>query len=110
MLNIANLYFESHVTIEPVEGVRLKLFQEICKEWKFRVADLLLQDKLTPSKKDMFATGSHFDMQILSFRMASLLQSLAINKFVIYRYKIEMTLVDSKFKDEFGVWTSNASE
>jgi len=97
------LYYEAHVTIEPVFDDRLDKFTAICKERKFRVADLVMQkrkeDTAERSKYDSFCTGHGPDGQELKTRMFSLLDDLKKEAYQIWRYKIEVVPLDSRYND-----------
>jgi hypothetical protein len=94
-------YYECHVTIDPVDGALLKEFTDICKENQFRVAALYMKKgtTLSPSDVDQFCTSRHTQYDVLYRRMLSLLWVLQGRGFVIRRYKIESTLLDSKYDD-----------
>jgi hypothetical protein len=98
------LYFECHITIEPVFDQRLELFHGMSKRHGFHVAELLMQKRFqdTPqrSKLDSFATGRSKDYNDLFARMEELIGSLQANEFEVWRYKIENTLIDSKYGDD----------
>lgn len=98
-----SLYYESHVTIEPVFDERLIKFVEICASYKFLVANLLMQKRKeeTPekSKYDSFCTGRDSSFPELEHRMMGLLTSLKKEGFKIYRYKIESAVLDSRYND-----------
>lgn len=98
-----SLYYECHITIEPVFDDRLKYFKQLCRDYHFRVADLLMQkrqlDLPTRSQYDTFCTGRHIDKQVLMDRMVELIQLLSEQGFDVWRYKIEDTLIDSKHTD-----------
>lgn len=97
------LYYESHVTIEPVFDDRLDRFRELVKIDDFRAADLLMQKRLedTPerSKYDTFCTGRSSDLNHLREHMISLVKRLQAEGFTVWRYKIEDTLMDSRYDD-----------
>lgn len=98
-----DLYFECHITIEPVFDDRLELFHSISKRHGFHVAELLMQKRFRDipqrSKLDSFATGRSKDYNDLFARMEELIGSLQVNEFEVWRYKIENTLIDSKYGD-----------
>ena len=105
---ISKLYYECHVTIEPLfEQVRLDRAKVIAKVYGFSVADLLMQKRKedTPerNKNDTFMTGRGKRYEELETRMAGLINTLQYEGFKEWRYKIEDTIVDSKFKDELGI-------
>lgn len=97
------LYLEAHVTIEPVFGAKLEEAGEIAREYKFRVADLLMQKdrEATPerSDKDTFMTGHSRSLPDLMNRTADLCVHLQQKGFNVWRYKIEDTVLDSKRND-----------
>lgn len=109
-----SLYYECHITVEPVFDDRLDLMKEICKGWGFRVADLLMQKRKadTPerSMNDTFCTGRHCDYDVLHDRMCLLIANLASEGFKIWRYKIEDAIIDSKYVDELGILGGSLSQ
>lgn len=78
-----SLYFESHVTVEPLEprSSQAFLFEELCKKHKFRPAMLLMQkDRAATqerSNKDAFCTGHDLDGLRLAGRTMQLLSDLS---------------------------------
>ena len=109
------LYFEAHVTIEPVYEERLAKFTELCKERKFHVATLVMQKRKedTPerSKFDSFCTGHGKDGEELKSRMFALLDELKAEGYQIWRYKIEVVPLDSRYDDSpYRLDKTNASE
>lgn len=105
------LYFESHVTIDPVtEEARLQDFKEICLQHKFKTAKLFMQKgkEFKPSDIDQFCTrrdpvkDGSTEMEIdQAFSDAwkgthSLVIALKDAKFVVRRFKVESTLTDSR--------------
>lgn len=109
------LYFEAHVTIEPVYDERLARFTELCRERKFHVATLVMQKRKedTPdrSKFDSFCTGHGNDGEELKARMFSLLDELKKESYQIWRYKIEVVPLDSRYDDShYRLDKTNAPE
>lgn len=104
---IARYYYEAHVTIEPVFGEDLRIVASLTKNHKFKVADLLMQKRKedTPdrSKFDTFATGHGKDYDDLKSRVIGLVEELKEYGYKVWRYKIEDTLLDSKFEDELEI-------
>jgi hypothetical protein len=102
-----DLYFESHVTLEPVFGDRLERLKEIAKQYSFRVADLVMQKNIadagTPHEKDSFCTSRSKEWRVIESRTRYFVNALLSDGFKVYRYKIENTLVDSKIKDDMGL-------
>lgn len=96
------LYYEAHITIEPVFDGRLDSFKWHCGKFEFRVADLLIkkrqEDKPERSQYDTFATGRSKDYTDLKTRMMGLVDLLEVNDYKVWRYKIEATLIDVRTK------------
>jgi hypothetical protein len=95
-------YYEAHVTIDPVFDDRLEEFGRLCQEQGFRVAELLMkkrkQDTEQRSSKDSFCTGTDHSLEDLQDRMVRLLHSLRSHNFTVRRYKIESTVLDSRYE------------
>lgn len=88
------LYYECHITIDPVEGDRFDLFKDVCKDYRFRVADLLMRKSLKPSRIDSFCTTRGNDYSEVTDRTLAAVNSLERNGLTVRRYKIEATLLD----------------
>ena len=95
------LYYESHVTIEPVFDEKLERFVSLCTSRGFRVAKLLMQ-KGVANDKDSFCTGQSKDIDELRHRMILLVDSLLDNEFTIYRYMIEAVVLDVRLKVRYS--------
>ena len=93
-----SLYFESHVTIEPVFDEQLDRFKVLAKAHRFYVADLLMKkrakDTLERSRFDTFATSRGQDFMELRRQTLSLVENAKRAGFIVWRYKIENTLED----------------
>lgn len=96
-------YYEAHVTVEPVFEERLNQFKVICHDYKFHVAVLLMQkrkgDTEERSKNDSFCTGRGISYTDIKKRMLALVDRLEKEGFKVWRYKIESTLLDSRYDD-----------
>lgn len=96
------LYFEAHVTIEPVYDDRLDRVTEIARTYGFRVADLLMKkratDTPTRSTCDTFTTGRSTSYKALHARTIALVAALTTSGYDVWRYKIENTLIDVRLK------------
>ena len=101
------LYLEAHVTIEPVFGEQLAAVGIIAKTCGFRVADLLMQKdrKATPerSDKDTFMTGHSKSRSDIETRTKDLVMRLQQCGIKVWRYKIEDTMLDSRYNDIWGL-------
>lgn len=99
----SDLYYECHVTFEPVFGDQLERLREVCAEHQFRVADLLMRKRpratAQRSRDDTFATGRSRDYEALVMRMAQLVRAAQTAGFKVWRYKIEDTLLDSRHSE-----------
>lgn len=100
------LYYECHVTTEPVFGARRDQLEAIANSLGFKLATLLMQrtlfGKSEPSAKDAFMTArvDADDDVDLVVRMHLLLKALAEAKFQVYRYKIEAAMLDVRLPRE----------
>ena len=96
-------YYEAHVTIEPVFDERHKAFTIVCKRYQFHVATLLMQKQKTAtptrSGNDAFCTGRSISYSDIKDRMFELVGALKDAGFDVHRYKIESTLLDSRYDD-----------
>lgn len=90
------MYYECHVTVDPLEGSRKHVFQVICEDNTFKPAKLLMQKTLEESNLDAFCTAKNKDFNKLKQHMEKLLKHLTEYDFVVRRYKIEAILLDSK--------------
>jgi hypothetical protein len=98
-------YYECHVTIEPVFDDRRTAAGSIAKMHHFALAELNMQkrsqDTSERSKDDTFMTGRSYDLVDLSDRMTDLIRHLKHEGFKVWRYKIELTILDSRYDDGF---------
>ncbi len=108
-------YYEAHITVDPVFDDHLKRFEQIAKLHGFRVATLLMQKRkeATPERSvnDSFCTGRSISYSDIKDRMLTLLDALREDGFRVWRYKIESTLLDSRYDDsEFHLDTREIPE
>lgn len=107
MREVMSNYYECHVTIEPVYEDNRAIIERLAKQHKFSLAELMMQKRQndTPerSKYDTFCTGRSYDIQDLSRRMEALVLDLRSWGFTVWRYKIELTVLDSRYGDTFGL-------
>jgi hypothetical protein len=101
------LYLECHVTFEPVFGNDLIRLSRIAASYGFKVADLLMQKRLSDtaerSKYDTFMTGHGQDMCHMLNRTAGLVNESVAAGFKIWRYKIEKAVIDSRHEDALNL-------
>lgn len=101
------LYYECHITIEPVFDSKLEQAKQLSDKYGFRIANLLMQkrkeDKPEQSKYDTFMTGTSLDLHKLKINMVMLINELKENGFKVWRYKIEDALVDSRHTDTYNL-------
>lgn len=97
----ASLYYEAHITLDPVFGELLKTLELMCDNWKFRVAKLYMEKG--PHIKDSFCTGRSKSYTDLITRTQELIIDLKAAGFKVRRYKIEDTLLDSNIKDNWNI-------
>lgn len=101
------LYYEAHVTIEPVFDTDLLFATELAKAHGFKIANLLMQKRVedTPerSKHDTFMTGHSKDGTDLLTRMLALIEDLNSSGMKVWRYKIEIVALDSRINDKYNL-------
>lgn len=94
------MYYESHITIEPVFDARFEQFVAICSNRGFRPAKLMMKKRAedTPerSQYDSFCTGRGKTQDELADRMHALVTDLKDAGFAIWRYKIEHVILDCR--------------
>jgi hypothetical protein len=107
LAGVARLYYEAHVTIEPVFDERRSLAAIIADQQGFRLAELLMRKRSAVterrSDKDTFMTGHSRSLEALADRLRLLVGALQENGFKVWRYKIEDTVVDSRTADELDL-------
>lgn len=101
------LYYEAHVTIEPIFGERREEASLLAKECNFKIASLLMkkreEDTVERSQYDTFMTGHAKNYGDLRDRLIELVGLLQKNGFKVWRYKIEDTICDSRTEDVFNL-------
>jgi hypothetical protein len=95
---ISGMYYEAHVTIDPVSGERLQDFKMIAGQYGFRVADLIKVNG-EPSAKDSFCSARNRNYESMVMNTVDLVRSLRVHGFKVRRYKMEDTLCDSNSWD-----------
>lgn len=95
---MTNLYYESHITIDPVYEDGLEKFKEISAKYNFTVTKLK-----TTSTIDAFCTSRSKDYTQVVNDTICLVEALLDNGFHVCRYKIEDTIVDSQIEDRYGL-------
>lgn len=96
------LYYEAHVTIDPVPEDQRETLQKMVTPDKFKLAKLLM-DKGVPSQLDTFMTGHGKDLEDITSRVKNVCETLIKSGYKVRRYKIEDTILDSRFKDVLQV-------
>lgn len=98
------LYYEAHITIDPVFGARRLTAQDIASARAFRVAKLILRKDASANPEehtdDTFMTGHSINFVDIMRRTKALCEDLKQSNFVVRRYKIEETVMDSRIEDE----------
>lgn len=102
MTHTTELYFESHITIEPVFDDDLDLVKIIAQAHGFRVADLLLkkraEDTAERSAYDTFCTTRDKNYKSIERNTLDCVHVLSEYGYKVWRYKIENTLLDVRTK------------
>ena len=92
------LYYECHVTIEPVFGERLEFLKKLAETYTFRVANLVMLGKDFPNQKDSFCSARHSRLETLRELMLLFVHAAKETGFKVFRYKLEATLFDTKIR------------
>lgn len=102
-MTVAKLYYEAHVTIEPVFDAAREQADILAREHSFKLAHLLMQkrelDAPERSKHDTFMTAHSRELEELIERTQSLIIALKAAGYKVWRYKIEDTVLDSRAQD-----------
>lgn len=105
----ARLYFEAHVTIDPVFDHERELVEKIAQPHGFRLAKLIMRkreaDAERPAQDDTFMTGHGKRRVDIQYRTRMLVEQLRAAGFRVRRYKIEDTVLDSRTEDELKLLT-----
>jgi len=105
------LYLEAHITIEPVFDERREEASRLAKEFGFRLADLLMkkrsEETAQRSDKDTFMTGHSKSFDDIQQRLMKLVLGLKKQGFQVWRYKVENTLMDSRYQDVLSIIDKN---
>lgn len=102
----SQLYYEVHVTTDPVPESLRNVFLGICERHGFRIASLLMEkpgEGLVSYDGDAFCTARSRYYSEAENRMVALMLDLDKAGIVLRRYKIEDTLLDSRVENKFGV-------
>ena len=103
MRDLSDLYYECHVTINPVFGDKRDKLSTLIKPYKFKLAKLAMKktEKGTweESQLDTFFTAHSKHYSDIQQRMVDCIRVVQEQGFVIRRYKIENTIVDSRDND-----------
>lgn len=98
----ARLYYEAHITLDLVPEVERPQLEVVLVECRFKLAKLLMQ-KGSPSMLDTFATGHGKDLEEIITRTAMTVHLLRSLGYVVRRYKIEDTVMDSRIEDVYNL-------
>jgi len=100
-------YYEAHITIDPVFDKEREYAEALANEYGFKLAKLIMRkreaDQERPAQDDTFMTGHSLDFTDIQSRTIDLCSTLRYSGFTVRRYKVEDTLVDSRFKDEWNL-------
>lgn len=95
----SSLYYECHITTEVIPHDKREQFDKDCKEFGFWASDW----KLADTSLKFFATSRDTDLENMRLRMDGLMRLIKSRGIMIWRYKIEDTIIDSKIIDCLGL-------
>lgn len=97
-------YYEAHVTIEPVYASQLVALKKLAVQFEFHVATLLMRKSLESSpelsRDDTFMSARDYDASRLRSHTLQLVKALQAADYIVWRYKIEDTMLDSRYDDD----------
>lgn len=93
MVHTTELYFETHITIDPVEEIQESELKKLVTAFGFRVAELYMK-KGGRSRLDSFMTTRGTDYDDVYMRTLRCVNALINSGYKVRRYKIENTLLD----------------
>lgn len=103
MKDLSDLYYECHVTIDPVFGDEREKLNKIVTPFGFKLAKLAMKkdrgDNWNESQLDTFFTAHSKRYSDLQLKMTDCIRAAQEHGFVIRRYKIEDTIIDSRSDD-----------
>jgi len=101
------MYYEAHVTLQPVFEEQLKQVKMIAACHEFRVASLIMKKSAEEtgdvSRDDTFASARSEDWDDITHRTMAMVHHLKDSGFTVLRYKIEDTMIDSRIRDEWAI-------
>lgn len=93
------LYFESHITIDPVPEEGLDRLKFVAEMNGFRVADLVMPKTGERSTIDSFMTARGTSYDDLLQATTDAVDLLIYGGYHVRRFKIENTLIDVRFTE-----------
>lgn len=103
----SKLYYEAHITIDPVFDERREQARKTAEAYGFRLAKLIMRKKEAdaeqPSRDDTFMTGHGVEFADIERRTIGCVKAVQRHGFTVRRYKIEDTVLDSRSNDELGL-------
>lgn len=99
------LYYESHVTIDPIHENDKTDYDTIAAKYGFKLSKLFMRKdgKDEPHRDDSFMSARSMNQYELVNRMTNLIKQLQGYGMHVRRYKIEQALMDSKHVDVMGL-------
>jgi hypothetical protein len=98
MTDRSRLYYEGHVTIEPVSGDKLINLIEVAAEFEMRISTFYLAKPDSPVP-DAFISVRDESYASIAMRLQKACEELNRRGLIIKRVKIEDTLFDTKHGD-----------
>lgn len=95
----SRLYYEAHVTIDPVFGVTRYQVECLARVHGFKLAKLVMMKDGSEHTEDAFMTARSKQLDTIKFVTAGVIDDLKHAGFTVRRWKIEDTLYDSRSGD-----------
>lgn len=109
--DLSDLYWECHITIDPVFGALREKLEAYGRERGFRISKLILQKpdfKDSPEQfvDDAFFTARHSSFDAIHAAMIEVVHEVKAMGVNVRRYKIENTIIDSNKEDSLKLLTA----
>jgi hypothetical protein len=99
-MTTSRLYYEAHITIDPILDTELSMVSIIASRHGFRVAKLLMaRPERSEHREDAFMTARHQELSQIMRQTLGCFRELEQHGHRVRRWKIEDTILDSREGD-----------
>lgn len=99
------LYFETHVTVDPLTEEQQHLADAVLTSFGFKRAELVMlkDNTVSPHYGDAFYSSRHYGMRSARQSVAAAVGWFTGMGIRVRRYKIEFTIMDSRIEDQMNL-------